>query len=428
MKNVVSIISTFILSFIVFSVNAVDLCVNESGSGGCYSSITAALAAANDGDRIIIQPKAGGVPYTENLTINKSVQLLSNAEGTFWVMQGNITITPAVGRKISILHMRNIVGDITASGNSPAGTRCEVNIMNCRMDDGNINLDYNNFNVNVVSNQINDGSVALRYGQVIGNEIKADATSDLQSSAFIYLNTDGVATNDTLYVVGNRINYLTDFCCYDNIRGITLNSSSQFFYVSNNLIIAPSTSYTYNSSYYFAGILINSAKNSSIGQNFIVNNTVYSTATYYTYGITFNGHASNATTNVLNNLILLNNNSNNSSIVGTSSGIIAASYNYSNRPFSNLSNNGTNNLTSNTTINTSTGQMNVGSDGINGGYPDPVYYDLNLTVNDVGVYGGSYSLDNFYPVTGSARVYFVRAPRTVLQSGTLNIRAESFDR
>jgi hypothetical protein len=53
---------------------------------------------------------------------------------------------------------------------------------------------------------------------------------------------------------------------------------------------------------------------------------------------------------------------------------------------------------------------------------------LDLTVNDVGAYGGSYSLSNFYPVTGSARVYFVKAPRTVLQSGTLNVRANSFDR
>lgn len=425
-KSILLLVAVF--SFTVFQLSAVDLCVNESGSGGCYASITAALAAASDGDRIIIQPKTGGVPYVENLTINKSVQLLSNTEGTFWVMQGDITITPAVGRKISILHMRNILGNISASTNSPAGTRCEVNIMNCRLEDGNIGFDFNNFNVNVVSSLILDGSIALRYGNVIGNEIKADATSDLTSNAFIYVNTDGVATNDTLYVVGNKINYLTNFCCYDNIRGITLANTSQFFYVSNNLIIAPSNSYTYSSSYYFAGIFIGGAKNSSLGQNFIVNNTIYSDATYYTYGILFNSHAANATTNVLNNLILLNNNTNNSSIVGIGTGIIAASYNYSNRPFASLTNNGTNNLTSNTTINTSTGLMNTGSDGINGGYPDPIYYDLNLTVNDVGAYGGSYSLDNFHPITGSARVYFVRAPRTVLQSGTLNIRAESFDR
>ncbi|MFN7014250.1 MAG: hypothetical protein ACK4ON_08285, partial [Bacteroidia bacterium] len=67
-------------------------------------------------------------------------------------------------------------------------------------------------------------------------------------------------------------------------------------------------------------------------------------------------------------------------------------------------------------------------DGINGGAPGISFYDLDLSVNDVGAYGGSYSLNNFHPITGAARVYFVKAPKSVLQSGTLNIKADSFDR
>jgi hypothetical protein len=109
---------------------------------------------------------------------------------------------------------------------------------------------------------------------------------------------------------------------------------------------------------------------------------------------------------------------------------VAFSYNYlapSGALFG-IVNNGTNNLSSNTTINITSGQINTGSDAINGGSPDLVNYDLDLTVNDVGAYGGSFSLSNFHPITGAARVYFVKAPKAVLQSGTLNIKAEAFDR
>lgn len=170
-----------VLTGLLFSANsyAADLCVNEAGSGGCYSSITAALAAANDGDRILIQPKTGNAPYVENLNINKSVQLLSNQEGVKWSLTGNITITPAVGRSVSILHMYNTTGNIVASGNSPVGARCKVNIMDCDLANGYINFNYDYFDVNIVSSIIQDGYVALRYGNVIGNSISASTNSTM---------------------------------------------------------------------------------------------------------------------------------------------------------------------------------------------------------------------------------------------------------
>lgn len=51
---------------------AATLCVNQHGNGGCYSSITAALAAASAGDVINVGPGT----YSEDVQITKSVSLV----------------------------------------------------------------------------------------------------------------------------------------------------------------------------------------------------------------------------------------------------------------------------------------------------------------------------------------------------------------
>lgn len=52
---------------------AADRVVEEFGFPPAYSSIGAAVAAANDGDRIIIINRSGNIPWIENITINKSL-------------------------------------------------------------------------------------------------------------------------------------------------------------------------------------------------------------------------------------------------------------------------------------------------------------------------------------------------------------------
>ncbi|MBW7868068.1 MAG: hypothetical protein H3C31_07080 [Brumimicrobium sp.] len=429
-KLIVGIFSTIMMAV---NVNAADLCVSESGSGGCYSSISDAIAAAADGDRILIQPKTGGASYTENFIINKSVQLLSNTEGVMWVMTGNITVTPAIGRKISILHMKNNTGYIAATGASPAGARCEVNIMNCELLGGYINFNYDYFNANIISNIINKGYIAIRFGNVIGNEIKnTTAGQGLSNGSGYYLscitvNTDGLVSNDTLNIVGNMMTI--DAGNYPNF--IYWNNSSQFFNIMNNYGYNSSSPSNYDTYY----LTIAAAKNSALTTNKIINNTIY-TRMYYANrarGIYFpfnNSSYPNSKFDVLNNLLLGDVSSTVMISDNTGTNTISCSYNYLNNGsvIYGITDDGTNNANSNTTINTTTGKMNIGSDGFNAGYPDFTYYDIDLTQNDVGCYGGSFTLDNFFPITGAARVFFVNAPRTILQSGTLNIKANSFDR
>jgi hypothetical protein len=429
MKTKNLLLNTIACVFFSSNLFAADLCVNEAGSGGCYSTITAALTAANDGDRILIQPKTGNAPYVENLTINKSVQLLSNQEGVMWSLAGNITVTPAVGRTIAIMHMQNTGGNITASGHSPIGTRCKVNIMNCELMNGNINFDYNYFDVNVISNVLSDGYVALRYGNVIGNNITASTYTNMyyptpyNHRILLYYSTDASATNDTLYIVGNILKIESTVSTYYN--NITINSNAQYFYISNNYLTKLST---YSDCY---GIRFYIHKTSTVGTNCIYNNTINNPnqngSTFYPIQIVSN---TSGVFDIKNNISYTPNLGGGYNVYSfTATPTVGFSYNFgAPGTLSGIVNNGTNNLNSNSSINYTTGQLNAGSDGINGGYPDLTFYDLDLTVNDVGAYGGSFSLTNFHPITGAARVYFVKAPRTVLQSGTLNIKAESFDR
>lgn len=75
------------------------------------------------------------------------------------------------------------------------------------------------------------------------------------------------------------------------------------------------------------------------------------------------------------------------------------------------------------------GSFTNAPNAIDGGNPAPLFFDLDLTQNDAGCYGGSFTQDNFFPLhTGAARVYNVVYPFNVRVGNTMNVKAFSFDR
>ncbi|MCS6935647.1 MAG: hypothetical protein NZM35_10955 [Chitinophagales bacterium] len=413
-------------------ISAADLCVNELGTGGCYSSIIAAIAAASNGDRILIEPKPGGVPYVENFTINKSLQLLSNQEGQKWVLQGNITISTAPGRNIAILHMKNIKGNVETDA-SVSGTRCRITVADCEVDTGYLSFNHTGLDVLVASNSVKNGYITLRYGNVFGNEVVMNnggsffAPFDGVNAGISYL-SDGTAS-DTFFIVGNRIINNVTGSGSTNYGGISINNTGRFQYVANNYYyVSAATGYNQY------GIYLNNAKNDNTVTHKFFNNTVrgnLSQTSGVIVGLTFYLCPSLARFEVYNNLVLGSTSAPTRISIhyASSSSMMNVSYNISNLPFSGLANNGTNNLATTTTINPTTAQI-ISGDAINGGHPDPMFSDHDLTRNDAGVWGGSYSHANFFPlpVTGAARVAFVRAPNYLLLGDPLNIRGNSFDR
>ncbi|HBF87692.1 MAG TPA: hypothetical protein DDX39_03535 [Bacteroidales bacterium] len=420
---------TLFLSFVAYfgfitGVNATDLAVAENGTGGAYATITEAINAAADGDRIIVSPKSGGAPYSENLTIDKSLQFLCNNEGEMFVMQGSITITPASGRTVTFIGMKNLLGNIDGSSNN-AGSRCVVNIMNCEFTSGNLNFSYDYYDLNLVSTVIN-GKVAMKYGKVIGNQISA------VDGYCVTIASDANITNDTIMIIANKL--ISNYPNYTH-GGIYWGSSSHYFSMMNNYVkIANAYSSWATYSY---GINVVTAKNSNTGVNVIENNTlsrhIGSGGTNYSGGIQVSSTPVNSTVTLMNNLIIANSTETLQwgLVFASNSGIVSASYTYMNSyvssPFNGLTDNGTNSIASNATIDID-GNLALASDAINAGNADSIYYDIDLTRNDIGCYGGSYTLDNYFPITGAARVYLLMAPRRITVGNTMNIKAEAFDR
>jgi len=258
--------TVFLAVFAMIStVNAVDLQVKESGAGGAYTSISAAHTAANDGDRIIIETRSGGAAYIENITITKSVQLLSNVEGGLYKVQGDIDIVTTTPKEVTIIGM-DITGNIIASSNGPSASRTNVRVLYSTVL-GRINFDKNNFDV-IVANCTINGQVTIRSGKIIGNTISHNTSNTV--SIKTEATNHAPALSDTIQVVGNRIS-----CLSNTYYAITASSDDHFYDISNNYIY-----------YGKRGISIANFNSNTVGTDNINNNTFRKHATIGTSSFT----------------------------------------------------------------------------------------------------------------------------------------------
>jgi hypothetical protein len=393
---------TLILSFIALAisgkVSAADLVVQESGPVGTYASIGAAVAASTDGDRIIINNTVSGFPWTEDILINKTLTFLSAADNQRFVVQGNYTLQHAPGREITIIGMDNVAGSISSNGNGGT-SRTLVNIMWCKLSSGNVNVNHDYFELNMASCLIeNSGDISFRYGKVIGNQL---------SNGQISVTTDALAGIDSVHIVGNT-----------GLERISCNSTSHYLYVSNNSI---------SSTLFSEGIGIFNLKVGT-GTNVIRNNS-----------IRMDGYCIRVSSGVDGNLLIYNNILVDFGtadygiwIQSVSLSNLVVSYNFIDNSFDNAAisgivNDGTNTISGSVGLNADGSSSWTGT--IDGGNPGTADYDLDLTRNDPGAYGGSYSLDNFFPIDGtSSKVFYLQMPNEILVGGSNSVTGHSFDR
>lgn len=413
MNNIYKIAIVALLTIIGFEqqINATDLIVAPGGAGGAYASLNAAIAAASANDRIIVTPQSGSAAYTEGtITITKSLQILSTTEGTYYAIDGNINVTPSTaGISLTITGMKLLTGGIQSTIASPTGARSAINLLNDSLAVGSVSFNHDNYNLTCGNNYI-EGGITFRFGKILGNVIRNQ----------VVVNTDASTNNplDTVQVIGNKITYYSGA----NSGAITWSSTSQFFSIQNNFIYLNYPSNTVN-----YGIWSTVSKASLAGTNTVTNNTIYKPTYTLGYGIPLNTNATSYT-EVYNNLIV-------APIYQYaytfSGGNFNVHYNYATAfNFNGVTNDGTNTTATSTTVNTDGVITNALSNAINGGSPDAFYDDINLSRNDAGCYGGSYTLDNFFPFTAGdwARVLLVSAPRRVLVNGTISVKAVGYDK
>jgi hypothetical protein len=395
-------IKTLIALLVVTNAFAFDRIVQENGPTGTFPTISAAVTAAVDGDRIIIYPKIGDNPYVENITINKSLEFASAEDGVRYKIQGDISLVALNSRTISIIGAHLVSGSISGV---TAGWKTNVNIMGCILDSGEINFN-NQYYVTIVSNVLVSGNITISHGKIIGNDLQGRTISIGNSTSII---------DDTMNIIANKCSNIN--CSTD----IKLNIYNNFIKKTNNINNPGFNSISYSHA---------SATNSKLN---IINNTILTAA------LNSNGYSSTARPyyfNLASPAVIKNN------IFQTAT--LSVSYylpfflNVANTTRTNnyIYDSVTSNIPSpslyyvaSVPVNESTGQLLLPTPALNGADPSFEFYDLDLSVGDAGCFGGSYSLDNYFPITGSSRVYNIDMPFGITTTGApLNIKADGFDR
>lgn len=376
--------------------SAADLYVRENDANA-FSTVGAAIAQASNGDRIIIKPKANNAAYVENLTINKSLTFVSETAYTKYFIRGTVTISPAVGRVVTIngLSSGNFTIYNVVAGGATVGGRTTINLYNCYLN--NVDTSAVNTTTNM-SGCVVSGYVYFSHGRITGNS--------MQSIIAYGTVTDTSLAADDVEIIGNAVSF-----------GIVNQQNNYNFKFYNN--------FTSSFGIYYA---------KTGGSNEIVNNTVYQpnggdVAPIY---IGINGNAgSGGNVAIMNNAISFAVAQTNACIQNVNSvAAVTATYNLSTNPFvtegtiTQSNNTGSANMTFNDVMHTVTG-MNV-----NAGNPAVQYTDLDLTRNDAGCGGGSNSFTNYWPADGGnrAQINYLVTPRIMTTGNTLNVSGSGFSK
>lgn len=376
---------------------AADLVVIDGGPTGTYGSISAAITAANNGDRIIVTNKASMAPWVEDLTINKSLTFVSATDNVRFLLQGDITIQAANGRAVTIIGLESIGGTVVGTNNTNA-TRTVVNILGSSFNFNGvaINFDFPNYDLTVANCDLGTtGDIYFEYGKILGNQ-----------AANVFKTPSNITAPEKILIIGNQCEY------------INISASGEEFEIKNNLVEEIETN------------------SLTPGNHAITNNTINMDGRIR--GIEIGGLQAGSTLIISNNVITqyisVNNDRPISLSLVNNGGSLITEYNYIRNGSGILGVSGftlsaTDVFNSAVNIDVNTQRNTSSSPAVNGANPSIQYYDLDLTRGDAGAFGGSFTLDNYFPLTtGSSRVYHVILDRGIFQGYNLDVKALGFDR
>jgi hypothetical protein len=379
-----------LLALAALHAQATVLVVKEYGVNATYSTINAALAAAVNNDTIVVYDKPSGQPWLENLTIDKNLTFLHPNQGTRFKAPGEITVVPKAGMDLYFIGWDMNTKSITATATGATATssnRAKITVTDC-INVVNINLNVDWLDARIFYNQTNiTGSIFLRHGLAVANVLASGGIQILQEST-------AASQADSLIISGNKARW-----CYFDSRESAIIANNYFYNDNNN-------------GYYWGdpgtgnALSIRGHNQSSSRILHILNNTITNT------GAGVGTRMAIALTNcgTLNNVRIVNNLCYTSGATGhgiwaeTYSGLPYISHNYintfSSTNYSNLSFNNELNYTSTTAngygiIDTWGRAASGNANLINKGNYLGQYYDIDLTRNDIGTYGGPYSIDNY---------------------------------
>lgn len=388
----------------MLSSEAADLYVNNSGQPDSYTTISAAIAAAAAGDRIFVSPFG---EYTEDLTITQDVTLASAAAGTSFNVVGSLTITCTPNMNVRVIG-GNFTNNITAqTGSATLNDMANVYIVECKFNQTN---GYDFVRMHVLFCDLSANIIRIRHGEIRGNKNCGSLTIQDGPNAGV---------GDTLFIVGNT---------FTGGRYISWENDDNYFYISNNRVDTQTRSIRISKHHF------NSTANNNIINNYIQGGDNYSSS--------YNSPLYLTSSSNLDNIYLYNNviesasdvdQSGNRAIYVSSpyTGSIKLFYNYL-RDYT-YSSNAVEKVVGNIIRDEDDPLLLVDLDGrcteatcIDKGSPALQYYDIDMTRNDIGTYGGPYSIDNYMVAgAGKARVYDLDMPFEIWSGQTPQVKAKA---
>ena len=399
---------TFLASlFVLFALNANSrvLVVKEYGVNATYSTIAAALAASLDNDTIVIYDKPSGQLWLEDILINKNLTFLHPNQGTRFKVPGQVTIVPKAGMDLYFIGWDLNGNSITATetgSTATASNRAKITVTDC-INVNHINLNVDWIDARVFYNQTNiTGNIYFRHGLAVANILPSGGIHTVPESTV-------ASQNDSLIIIGNRAKW-----CFFDSRECGLIANNYFANNSSNV------NYWYNPG---TGNALSIRGHNQGANSFltIVNNTITNNLASGnpTMGIVLWGSGTLSNIKIINNLIALGQSATNYGIYSdnTSGGQPFISHNfiqtYNTSNFCNISfNNELNYTTSGSNAFGSIDTWGRAASGntqlINKGNYLGEYYDIDLTRNDIGTYGGPYTIDNYLTSgNGKGKVLYI---------------------
>lgn len=386
--------------------NASTLLVKEYGVNNTYASIQSAINAAANNDTILVYTKPSGQLWLENITIDKNLWIANPIDSVRFTLQGTVTIVPKAGMQLMMVGFNLVNGGGFAVSNTGA-TATATNRASILISDaivsGALNLEANWIDLSLVYSTIT-GQVTFRHGIVAGNTMSGGLLVTQESTLA------GGNDQDSIIIIGNK----GTWCSIDTRGGCLITNNYFRFDV-------PVNSWSTLGANHPLGLFGHNSSNNikaTISNNYIQNasNGMAITLRYF------------SNTSVVNNVLI----SGGYGIwdVSGSSGTPFISHNIINAVSNQISNIGFNNELNYT--NTGPGTFDTFGRAaannnfcINKGIYTGQYYDLDLTRNDLGTYGGPFSIDNYITNTGGkGRVFFIDVPHQISNINQLiNIKA-----
>lgn len=427
-------ILTFLTATTLFATDRfVDPNLSSGNGTTLFTNITSAVAAAANGDRIIVASNT----YNEaTLTINKSLKIYPQIAGTMINFNANIIVAGFPGMKLEILGFNLGIYSISSNAISSGSytNRVKVSIIEC--SSANIGFDNEFYELNLIKSNITS-DVSFRYGYLISNSMlncylwdESLTDQDINKKIMVISNTISNETqllnDDYIYVFANntiknlRVQKWVMNSQKNKIINNKFTNGCQLHFAiltqnppSNNYNVWESIAYVARYNFIFScnkfdGIVYFSNPNSS--------NSLQVGFDPYRYGIDYytsgnNGFGSSFLPAYSTTSSKWPNNN--------SSGFFEWSYNGIDLP--SILPSGSQPLSLTKIIGPLT--------DIDGGNPNHDYYDIDLTINDRGINGGPYSQLNYTPSNpnnSKAFIFDLDMPTDLFPGQNVNITAKGY--